>query len=266
MATRGQRRTGYKGRKEGRHTHCESRSFTSATLYWPWNGCLQTNTWPMTPGGNLTPADSDCAPTRGGRRPWRGACCWTTLGSCGWSSRQWRKLRRNQPAAARYLSRDQQKSFTATRRGRRRLDERLYLPAKLRTAASEGRRQTGSGSTRLRPPSRSRPGRRRGGSPSRVWAGSQRSAGLRWSGWGPSGAPGPGSGRRPRPPVVDIDWWGRTWRLRLTLIWLFCVYTGLTSIIASLRCLCWRKRMLVAPATKPRTVTSDSRWCCCSAM
>lgn len=22
-------------------THCESRSFTSATLYWPWNGCLQ---------------------------------------------------------------------------------------------------------------------------------------------------------------------------------------------------------------------------------
>lgn len=29
---------------EWSHTHCESRSFTSATLYWPWNGCLQHKT------------------------------------------------------------------------------------------------------------------------------------------------------------------------------------------------------------------------------
>lgn len=37
------------------------------------------------------------------------------------------------------------------------------------------------------------------------------------------------------------------------------MHVGLTSTTASLRCLCWRKRMLVAPATKPRTVTSDRR-------
>lgn len=42
--------------------------------------------------------------------------------------------------------------------------------------------------------------------------------------------------------------------------------TSSTSTTASLRCLCCRKRTLVAPATKPRTDTSDRRWCCCSAM
>lgn len=47
---------------------------------------------------------SPVPPTPGWWRPWRGACCCTTLGNCGRSSRRWRTERRNQPAAARYLN------------------------------------------------------------------------------------------------------------------------------------------------------------------
>ena len=55
---------------------------------------------------------SPVPPTPGWWRPWRGACCCTTLGSCGRFSRRWRTERRNQPAAARYLSGRRQERFT----------------------------------------------------------------------------------------------------------------------------------------------------------
>ena len=77
-----------------------------------------------------------------------------------------------------------------------------HLPAGRRTVRSGGRGWTGLWSTRLRPPSPSRPERRRRGSPSRASPGSRRSAGLPSSGSGSCGAPGPGCGRRLPPPAT----------------------------------------------------------------